>query len=76
MNKHEETKALATILTTKITNNFEWFGIVVSNKETLKILNFIEKPQKFIGDEINAGLYVLNKKVLDQIPLQNYSIEW
>jgi hypothetical protein len=32
-------------------------------------------PQTFVGDKINAGIYVLSTKVLDRISLKPTSIE-
>lgn len=43
--------------------------------EKCAIQQFVEKPKKFVGDRINAGIYVLNKSVLDRIPKRNTSIE-
>lgn len=35
----------------------------------------MEKPKEFIGDKINAGLYLLNSKVIDRIPLEPSMLE-
>jgi mannose-1-phosphate guanylyltransferase len=35
----------------------------------------VEKPQEFVGDEINAGIYLLDVAVLDKIPLRFCMIE-
>jgi len=42
------------------------FGVVVSNEDG-QIVRFVEKPKEFISDRINAGLYILNKPVIDRI---------
>ena len=42
------------------------YGVVVSNSEG-RIERFVEKPSVFISDKINAGLYVLNKSVIDRV---------
>jgi mannose-1-phosphate guanylyltransferase len=39
------------------------------------IKKFVEKPLEWIGDRINAGLYVLNTKIIKRIPLKPTSIE-
>lgn len=50
------------------------FGVILSDTNK-KILNFIEKPQEWIGDNINAGLYIFNKKFLDRVKPVPTSIE-
>eukprot|EP00921_Rhytidocystis_pertsovi_P013779 GHVQ01022377.1.p1 GENE.GHVQ01022377.1~~GHVQ01022377.1.p1 ORF type:complete len:376 (+),score=42.64 GHVQ01022377.1:268-1395(+) len=70
---HESTQAEATILVTKVSDPSA-FGVVVHDKEN-KVLSFVEKPKEFVGDEINAGLYVLRKSVIDRIKPKPMSIE-
>ncbi|KAJ8949502.1 hypothetical protein NQ314_008195 [Rhamnusium bicolor] len=50
------------------------YGVVVYDKDNC-IGNFVEKPQEFISNKINAGLYVLNPSVLKRIELRPTSIE-
>jgi len=40
-----------------------------------KIQRFVEKPQEFISNKINAGLYIFNANMIDRIPLKPTSIE-
>ena len=51
------------------------YGVIVSNptRENL-IERFVEKPQEYIGNRVNAGLYILNPDVLDMIELRPMSI--
>ena len=42
------------------------YGVVVSSSSG-RIERFVEKPSVFISDRINAGLYILNKSVIDRI---------
>jgi len=51
------------------------YGVVVSEPETGKILRFVEKPQVFVGNKINAGIYIFNPSILDRIELRPTSIE-
>jgi mannose-1-phosphate guanylyltransferase len=51
------------------------YGVVVSDKETGLISRFVEKPQVFVGNRINAGIYLFNSSVLSRIKLQPTSIE-
>ncbi|ORM40973.1 Mannose-1-phosphate guanyltransferase beta [Babesia sp. Xinjiang] len=70
---HRKNKADATILVTKTTHPSD-FGVIVHD-ETYRIQEFVEKPTEFISNQINAGVYVINKKMIDHIPEGNVSIE-
>jgi mannose-1-phosphate guanylyltransferase len=48
--------------------------VVVANEDQ-KIERFVEKPTTFVSDNINAGLYLFNEKVLERIPNKPCSIE-
>lgn len=50
------------------------YGVVIHD-EAGKIQHFVEKPQTFVGNHINAGLYIFNSTVLDRIELRPTSIE-
>lgn len=50
------------------------YGVVLSD-EKKRILDFVEKPQEFIGNKINAGLYIFNKKFLNRVNPIPTSIE-
>lgn len=62
-----------TIVVTKVEEPSK-YGVVVY-KENGCIESFIEKPQEFISNKINAGIYILNPTVLKRIKLQPTSIE-
>ena len=62
-----------TIAVTKVKDPSQ-FGVILSD-ENRKILDFIEKPQIFVGDNINAGLYIFNKKFLNRVNPVPTSIE-
>jgi len=51
------------------------YGVVVYDEKNGKISRFVEKPQTFVGNKINAGMYIFNKDILKRIPLQPTSIE-
>uniref|UniRef100_A0A8C4QFL5 mannose-1-phosphate guanylyltransferase n=1 Tax=Eptatretus burgeri TaxID=7764 RepID=A0A8C4QFL5_EPTBU len=51
------------------------YGVVVSDADTGCIQSFVEKPQVFVSNKINAGMYMLNPSVLDRIELRPTSIE-
>eukprot|EP00359_Climacostomum_virens_P008503 CAMPEP_0204913610 /NCGR_PEP_ID=MMETSP1397-20131031/11423_1 /ASSEMBLY_ACC=CAM_ASM_000891 /TAXON_ID=49980 /ORGANISM="Climacostomum Climacostomum virens, Strain Stock W-24" /LENGTH=342 /DNA_ID=CAMNT_0052084873 /DNA_START=1267 /DNA_END=2298 /DNA_ORIENTATION=+ len=50
------------------------YGVVVSNEQS-DVLRFVEKPQKFISNKINSGLYLLSSSMLDRISPRPTSIE-
>eukprot|EP01006_Ploeotia_vitrea_P014090 TRINITY_DN3743_c0_g1_i1.p1 TRINITY_DN3743_c0_g1~~TRINITY_DN3743_c0_g1_i1.p1 ORF type:complete len:364 (-),score=210.05 TRINITY_DN3743_c0_g1_i1:46-1137(-) len=62
-----------TIMVAKVTDPSK-YGVVVHTPEGA-IQRFVEKPQVYVGDEINAGLYILNNSVLDRVPMRPTSIE-
>jgi mannose-1-phosphate guanylyltransferase len=51
------------------------YGVVVMEEGTGKVERFVEKPKIFVGNKINAGIYLLNPSVLDRIQLKPTSIE-
>ena len=51
------------------------YGVVVFCEATGRIERFVEKPQEYVGNKINAGLYVLSPSVLDRIKPEPCSIE-
>lgn len=50
------------------------YGVVVFNHDN-QVSEFVEKPQEFVSNKINAGLYLLNPPMLDRIELRPTSIE-
>ncbi|CAO1410548.1 unnamed protein product [Diamesa tonsa] len=62
-----------TIVVTKVEEPSK-YGVVLYDNDGC-IANFIEKPQEFVSNKINAGLYILNPSVLSRIELKPTSIE-
>ena len=62
-----------TILVTPVEDPTK-YGVVLA-RENGQIDKFVEKPQVYVGNKINAGLYLLNVSVIDRIPLRPTSIE-
>lgn len=50
------------------------YGVVVHDAKG-KIQHFVEKPQTWVGNHINAGLYIFNPSILKRIPMEPTSIE-
>jgi cell division septation protein DedD len=59
---HVARKAEATLLVTKVEDPSK-YGVVVIDEATGLVERFVEKPKEFVGDKINAGIYVLSTKV-------------
>jgi mannose-1-phosphate guanylyltransferase len=70
---HRSHKREGTLAVTRVKDPSK-YGVILSD-DNGKILNFVEKPQEFIGDNINAGLYIFNKKFLDRVEVKPMSIE-
>jgi len=51
------------------------YGVVVYNEENGQIHRFVEKPQEFISNKINAGMYIFNSSVLNRIKPVPMSME-
>ena len=66
LNFHKQHGGQATICATKVTDPSK-YGVIVTDPTNRRVQSFVEKPQIFVGDEINAGLYVLSKSVLDRV---------
>ncbi|XP_015513914.1 mannose-1-phosphate guanyltransferase beta [Neodiprion lecontei] len=73
VNFHRNHGREGTIVVTKVEEPSK-YGVVVYG-EGGRINSFIEKPQEFVSNKINAGMYILNPSVLNRIKLQPTSIE-
>ncbi|KAF0287799.1 Mannose-1-phosphate guanyltransferase beta [Amphibalanus amphitrite] len=62
-----------TIVVTKVEEPSK-YGVVCYD-ERGRIERFVEKPQEFVSNKINAGLYIFNTSILDRIQLRPTSIE-
>ena len=64
-----------TIVVTKVEEPSKYGVIVHKPGQTSRIDRFVEKPVEFVGNRINAGIYILNPSVLKRIELRPTSIE-
>ncbi|CAN0926501.1 Mannose-1-phosphate guanylyltransferase 1 [Linum grandiflorum] len=71
---HKSHGGEASIIVTKVDEPSK-YGVVVMEEATGKVEKFVEKPKIFVGNKINAGIYLLNPSVLDMIELRPTSIE-
>jgi len=63
-----------TIVVTKVEEPSK-YGVVVYDQSTGQINKFVEKPQEFVSNKINAGLYIFKPSILDRIEEKPTSIE-
>jgi mannose-1-phosphate guanylyltransferase len=64
-----------TIVATKVDEPSK-YGVIVHDIGVPNLIDrFVEKPVEFVGNRINAGLYILNPDVIDLIELKPTSIE-
>lgn len=42
---------------------------MIYDAENGQIQNFVEKPQEYVSNKINAGMYIFNPSVLKRIPV-------
>lgn len=50
------------------------YGVIIHKHDGL-VERFVEKPKEFVGDKINAGIYVCSPAILKRIPQKPTSIE-
>lgn len=71
---HKQHGKEGTIVVTKVDEPSK-YGVVVYDQATGKIDKFVEKPQEFVSNKINAGLYIFKPSILDRIEIKPTSIE-
>jgi mannose-1-phosphate guanylyltransferase len=64
-----------TIIVTKVEEPSKYGVVVHKPNHASRIDRFVEKPVEFVGNRINAGIYILNPSVLKRIELRPTSIE-
>jgi len=64
-----------TIVVTKVEEPSKYGVVVHKPNHPSRIDRFVEKPVEFVGNRINAGIYILNPSVLSRIELRPTSIE-
>lgn len=70
---HKKHGKEGTICVTKVEEPSK-YGVMLYDENGC-IKNFIEKPQEFVSNKINAGMYIFNSSILKRIKLQPTSIE-
>lgn len=72
---HKSHSSEGTIVVTKVEEPKNYGVVVHKPGHESKIDRFVEKPVEFVGNRINAGIYILNPSVLKRIELRPTSIE-
>lgn len=71
---HKKHGAEGTILATKVDDPSK-YGVIVTVANSTQIERFVEKPVEFVGNRINAGIYMFNPSILSRIQPTPTSIE-
>ncbi|KAK1364907.1 Mannose-1-phosphate guanylyltransferase [Heracleum sosnowskyi] len=71
---HKSHGGEASIMVTKVDEPSK-YGVVMMEESTGKVDRFVEKPKLYVGNKINAGIYLLNPSTLNRIELRPTSIE-
>lgn len=61
---HYEKRAVMTVVSKEVENPKE-YGICHTD-ENRKLVNFTEKPEEWVGNEVNTGVYMLDPRLLDR----------
>ncbi|KAG1658515.1 Mannose-1-phosphate guanyltransferase beta [Nymphon striatum] len=70
---HRDHGQEGTIVVTKVEEPSKYGVVLYDNCGCVE--SFVEKPQEFVSNKINAGLYMLNPSILNRIQLKPTSIE-
>lgn len=70
---HKSHGKSGTLITTEVKDPSK-FGVILSNEDGM-ITDFVEKPQEYVGNQINAGIYLFNVSMIDRIENRPTSIE-
>ncbi|KAI9140603.1 mannose-1-phosphate guanyltransferase Mpg1 [Paraphysoderma sedebokerense] len=71
---HNSHNSEGTIMVTKVEDPSK-YGVVCLKQDSTAIDRFVEKPQTFVSNKINAGIYIFNPSILDRIEPRPTSIE-
>jgi len=70
---HLKQRALATMALAEVENSLRYGAVEINERGEIK--SFVEKGQSSRSKLINGGIYVLNKKIFDNIPVGKVSLE-
>jgi mannose-1-phosphate guanylyltransferase len=50
------------------------YGVIIAEEDG-RIIKFVEKPKEYVGNKINAGIYIFNNSIIDKIDLRYSMLE-
>ncbi len=65
---HKSHGGEGTLMTTPVEDPTK-YGVVVSVPHSTLIDKFVEKPKEYVGNAINAGIYIFSPAILKRIPV-------
>lgn len=66
--KHSAHRGVGTILGVNVPKDTATrYGCIVSDPETKQMLHYVEKPESWISNTVNGGVYLFDKSVFDEI---------
>merc|ERR1711916_259422 len=72
LNFHKSHGGEGTLVMTAVADPSK-YGVVLAD-DTGRVDRFVEKPKQFVGDQINAGLYIFSPSFLNRIEPKPMSI--
>ncbi|KAK4045961.1 hypothetical protein OIV83_006489 [Microbotryomycetes sp. JL201] len=65
---HDRHRGVGTVMGVKVPReNAHKFGCIVIDPATQQARHYVEKPESFISDTINGGIYLFDKSIFDEI---------
>lgn len=65
---HQRHRGVGTIVSKQVPKGTEHsFGCIVTDPQTQQAVHYVEKPESFISDRINAGIYLFDQSLFSEI---------
>lgn len=65
---HDKHRGVGTLMAVRVSKELSTkFGCIVTNPETCQALHYVEKPESFLSNIINTGVYLFDKSIFDEI---------
>lgn len=67
-NFHDRHRGVGTLMGVRVSKELSTkFGCIVTNPETSQALHYVEKPESFLSNMINTGVYLFDKSIFEEI---------
>ncbi|MBW0505859.1 hypothetical protein O181_045574 [Austropuccinia psidii MF-1] len=67
-NFHDKHRGVGTLMGIRVSKELSTkFGCIVTNPESSQVLHYVEKPESFLSNIINTGVYLFDKSIFDEI---------